>query len=553
MNDSAHLAFRITDSLLRHRWLLLVTVLGVSGTAALAIGTRPATYSATAYTRIIADDTATVVGVTPGATGLITASPAQQNITRFEDLSSDDRRSGFLDQALQRAQLDRPIRVDRRGYDPRYRLLRKGLSVNSSSDTMFAISLIWDNPGEAQRIVKALQDQYLEAVSAGQQAKAMATEKFLGEQLADYEQRLAKADQALIEFKQRNFSNSPEVQAALSQQLSNLKAELDKLRITSQDSHLKRQALQQRLAQIRPTIEERTIETSAGGPARVPSGESAAERQLRELQERRTALLTLYQPTSSEVRYVDSQIEELRHQIEAERRSSPAPESATAAPDRVVQMRERENPEYRQVMQQLTETDIAEKTQQAQMARLQQQIAEHETRLAQMPAAQRELATKTRDSTVLKAQYERLLERREQAQIKSDLDRISANSTLMPTGTIVAEPTTTRTKQLIMLVGSLFAGLFLGIGLIFLREWLDPSVRYGWDVERLLGVPLLSALPDSSEGRPLALPPANDPPDDASPLSQPNPQGWIAGLTGSSAPGSTVPVFGCSAVPDPES
>src|SRR4029434_1491765 len=98
MNDSSQIAYRVIDAFFRHRWLLLVTAFTVSGLAVGILCTRPRTYSATVYWRVLTDDTASLVGVAPSAHGYNSASLAQQNVNRFEDLMTDDQPGGFLAQ-----------------------------------------------------------------------------------------------------------------------------------------------------------------------------------------------------------------------------------------------------------------------------------------------------------------------------------------------------------------------------------------------------------------------------------------------------------------------
>ena len=50
-----------------------------------------------------------------------------------------------------------------------------------------------------------------------------------------------------------------------------------------------------------------------------------------------------------------------------------------------------------------------------------------------------------------------------------------------------------------MLLGSLLLGCLVGIILVVLSEWSDHSLRHEADAERLLGVPVLAALPESSD------------------------------------------------------
>ncbi len=81
------------------------------------------------------------------------------------------------------------------------------------------------------------------------------------------------------------------------------------------------------------------------------------------------------------------------------------------------------------------------------------------------------------------------------------MDRVTASSSIIPIGVTYALPTTGRTKLIAMLFGSLFLGCLVGAILIVLSEWSDHSLRHEADAERLLGVPVLAALPESGDLR----------------------------------------------------
>ena len=92
-----------------------------------------------------------------------------------------------------------------------------------------------------------------------------------------------------------------------------------------------------------------------------------------------------------------------------------------------------------------------------------------------------------------------LLKRREQARQKSHIARITATTSLVPMNRVLAESTMGSKKKLMTGMTGIGLGIFLGLLLILLREWADPTLRYETDVERLLGVPVLASLPRSRE------------------------------------------------------
>ena len=477
MYRSIPITYRMADAFFRNRWLFLISFLVISGVTMGTLYLRSKTYAATALTQVVTQDVAAALGEQEN-TGWI--SPAQKNINQLDLLLNGD----FLGAALTNAKLSRPINPDPRAEDPRYALLRKNLSTSTQSDNLFAISLTWDNPAEAEEIVRAVQSQYIQEIGQERYAQTNATLAFLDSQIKDYDGRLRQAEKLLTDFKKSNPGELPEAQSADIGQLSALQAQLDNMKITAHDSAAQKSVLEQRLAQIKPqSITEQT------------SGPSPLDTQINALRARRDALLTHMLPTHPAVQDLSGQIASLEGQRAAKLKSG------AAEAQNVTRTQLQGNPEWQALHQQLVEATIAQQTQVLQMQQLTQKIAEYGDRVKNIPAEQRALTDKTRDYKVVQAEYDSLLQRREQVQMEGNLARVSASSSLSPIGYIHAAPTTGRTKMIIMFAGSLLLGLVVGLVLVIGSEWADRSLRYGTDAERALGVPVLAVVPETGDLR----------------------------------------------------
>jgi|GEM_PF-590767 len=502
--------YRALESFFRYRILFLISVCVVTVIPAAVILTRQPTYTSTALIQVVVEDVTAALGETNRNYNW--TSVAQQNVNRFNDWMSDDSPGGFVDLALQQSHLRLPISIDPRARDQRLARLHKALSVTPASDTVFAINLVWDNATECEQIVKALQAQYIERIGKNKQAQSLAVEQFLDGEREKYAGRLRIAEQAVIDFKRNNAGQSPEAQSASMDQLSQLRIQLNSLDVTSHNNDLKRDVIQKRLAQIKPTsiLEQRITDS--------PVRDSPFMIQKSELEAKRNSLLAEgYLLTSTRVQALEAQIASLKQSIAAELKSDPA--RAKSIQDTLVQ----DNPEYRDLQRQATETTIEGNTDQAQMVQLRERIAEYEARLERLPMAEAQMNDRMRDFTILKGEYEDLVKRREQARIKSNLDKVAASSTLQQIGVVYAQTANSKTKTAMMLAGLVSFGLILGIGVTVLAEWADPSLRFAGDVQRRLGVPVLISLPElaplrlvtsapggeTSDGRPL-LPARNE-------------------------------------------
>lgn len=485
MNRNTSILYRAVDAFFRYRSLFLLSVVLVAVGPMAYIYTHKVQYSASAQTQC--DPNGLPQGLAhltdiPGSANTY-QTVAQQNLNRFNEWVQDDSPGGFLDRAMQRAELPHPIKVDPRLKDPQMAALIKGLKPASDSDTVFSISLTWGNPWECEKIVKAFQAEYIDEVGNTRQAESKSTNTFLDHELTRYQDKMQRAETVLINYKQGHQGQSPESQSATMTQMSYLKTQLDDLQITSRNSELKRKVIADQIKRIKPTsILEKHI------------ADSPIMAQIKDLQGKRSTLIVEgWLPTSDRVHAIDSQIDRLKLQLKAE--------SASDAASNVTELVLQDNPEYQKLTQDLAQTTIDSSTQAAQMDLLRQQIKQYESAIAQIPSAEAMLNNATRDYTILKAQYEKLQERKQQSEINMNLDKVAATSTLRPIGIVYAQPTTTRTKKALMLGGLLIFSILVGVGVTMVAEWADPSLRNANDMENRLGIPVLVTLPEAADVR----------------------------------------------------
>ncbi len=471
-----HITYRLLDAFFRHWPVFAIAVFGVTIVVAASLLMRSATYTATASLRVVADEDVSAV---MGFTSNTWKTPSQINAERFGDLMANTKSGGFVDNALKNADLKNPIIVDPPDADPRFRKFVKSVFPVTPTAEVFGIGLVWDDPKECEALVEALQATYIDAAAARRQVQATATTVYLDREIENYRKKLKKAEDLLVTYKMKHSGQLPDAQIASLEQFANLRMERDYLAITARDNALKSAALAQRLKQIRPTaILEQTI------------GNDPLRQELNSLEAQRLAHLRDYNETSSVVQDDNARIAEIKKKIASQQKIDPTEQR------NVTETKLQDNPEYMDLTQQLTEAKIAEQTQKARIGLLDNKLREYEVRIAALPNAERELTERTRDYKLLQGQFEDLLKRKQQAELKANVDGVVAASMFVPQNNVYAEETTGRMKKLLMLVGSVIVGLVIGFALILLREWMDPSIRYETDAARLLGIPVLAGLPE---------------------------------------------------------
>ncbi len=479
MHQSTPIIYRIADSFFRHQRLFWIALLLVSALTMTALYARSKTYHATATTQVQTENVATVLNADNQQVSW--TSPAQTNVDRFLELSKQDQPGGFLDTALRNAHLQNPINVDPQADDPRYALLQKNLTAAVESTNQFSINLVWNNPDECKNIVDALQKQYVDEVGLDRSAVSVSSVRFLDDQISQVEGRMRAAELALTNFKASYGGQLSGSDSTYSSQLSSLQASLDEKQVTLGENASKKTVLEQQLAQMKPmSIAEQTV-----------SQQSPVERQIGDLLAKREALLAGGKtPEHPDVTAIDSTIKTLETQ---QRANANAPQNQHNTLTKMA-----DNPQYQLLKNEIADASIAEVADQQEMQNLRREVAKYQALVNKIPAAQRQLADRTRDYSDAQTLDQKLRQQRDTVQLQANLDRLTASNSLLPIGVTYASPTTGRTKLIGMLLGSLFLGALIGAILIVLSEWSDHSLRYETDTERLLGVPVLASLPETA-------------------------------------------------------
>ncbi len=473
--------FRILDSFFRHQTLFWSALLIVSSLTMAALYARSKTFHATAMTQVQTESVANVLGAADTNTWV---TPSQKHIDRFNDLIKQNQPGGFLDVAMRNARLATPISVDPQVDDPRYTMLQKNLSAAADSANQFSINLTWDNPDETKSILDSLQKQYIEEVGLDRSVVSTGSVNFLNSQITQADNRLRRSEHALSEFKASYGGQLSDAESFYTNQIASDQAELASTQRDAVQKAKTAEVLNQQLAQMKPmSIAKQTV-----------SDQTPLQKEISGLLAHRETVLASrggLTPEHPEVVAIDQQIKRLEDQ---ERVRARAPEN-----QHNTQTEMQDNPGYQSLKLQIAEAGIARDTALSSMQDLKQSLVKNQALVSRIPDAQRQLTDKTRDYQEATTEDQDLRKRRGQVQIQANLDRQTASDSLLPVGIIYATPTTGKTKLIAMLLGSLLLGCLVGALLVVLSEWSDHSLRHEVDAERLLGVPVLAALPESAD------------------------------------------------------
>lgn len=124
------------------------------------------------------------------------------------------------------------------------------------------------------------------------------------------------------------------------------------------------------------------------------------------------------------------------------------------------------------------------------------QIALYEHRVENTPKREQEMVTIQRDYDNISASYQSLLSKKLNAEISKNLEKRQKGEQfrIIDTANLPERPIKPD-KMMILLMGSAL-GLGVGVGLAFIREQLDNSIRKPEEVERITSVLVLAVIPD---------------------------------------------------------
>ncbi len=118
-------------------------------------------------------------------------------------------------------------------------------------------------------------------------------------------------------------------------------------------------------------------------------------------------------------------------------------------------------------------------------------MASYEAHIRTMPQAERDLAKLTRISKVNADIYTFLLQKHEEARI-AQASTLS-NINIVDPAITPEKPVKPKKKQYLLL--GLLLAMGLGVGLAFLQEYLDDTIKSADEAKRVLGFPLLAIIP----------------------------------------------------------
>lgn len=281
------------------------------------------------------------------------------------------------------------------------------ISAGGDHNEIYSITYEDSDPERAASVVKKLLDIFIDEVLVAGRRDTDITDRFLDEQIHEYENRLVKAEEELKEFKRKHIGVMPTQGRTYFERLQMAKDELGQSELDLDEAMNKKNELQRQISAVENSLQNSPSSISTALTAPIDSRIQALESKLDEL-------LLNYTEDHPDVISTRRVIAELRDQRETELASLKSGGGKA---------RLEEHPAYSDLVVELGKA-------QGNVAALQVRVKEYRKRVNELnelidtiPKVEAELAKLNRDYEINKRNYEELVSRRESANISHSAEK----------------------------------------------------------------------------------------------------------------------------------
>ncbi|MBZ5495987.1 MAG: hypothetical protein LAP85_06250 [Acidobacteriia bacterium] len=386
-----------------------------------------------------------------------------------------------------------------------------GIKVDIGSSNIFALSFTSPDPQFALFMTRTLRDVLIKKNDSARVNKAHETDRFIDDQLRVVETQLAAQEKKIEQFKIAHLSALPEqgqanldALARLTTQLAANDSALDQAREQRKQLDIRLQE-QKRLSTLSRNLlpaDSAPVASAREKDAPSPNQELATKKALLK------GMLTKYTKDHPDVQLLARQVAELEQQAAASADATGAntsltPLGATGKPAEPVNAAGIAGVpifdlDAAEIKVEIAKADNEITTRLKQKDEIQRQINVCQSRFQLAPSLELEMSALSRDREVLRREYNDLQNKKFSAQMAANLqsDPSAAVLTTVDEPSLPGAPAFPDRRQIALM--GFGAGILLGLGAIFLRELLDPTLGSEEEAASVLNLPVLAFIPEVS-------------------------------------------------------
>jgi polysaccharide chain length determinant protein (PEP-CTERM system associated) len=355
-------------------------------------------------------------------------------------------------------------------------LMEKIKIAGTERDDIYTITYTATNPRLGKDIVQSLLTIFVEGSFGGKKQDSEKAVQFIDDQIKQYEDKLANAENALKEFKIKNIGLLPKEGTDFGAQMVEANEVLSSARLELAEAEQARNALRRQIAGDPAAPGTAVVDPAATDPE--------LENRIATVQKNLDSLRLQYTEQHPDIVANRRLLEQLLAQkadLARHKKKSVDPGAGYS-------------PMLQQLQVSLSQAEARVASMQARVAELGARAARMRTRSAEVPEIEAQLAQLNRDYQVNRENYQKLVERRESAKLSGDL----SSATDMLTFRVIDPPTAPTTPSgpnRLRLFSLVFVGaLVAGLAVAFLMSQVRPTFLSQSALREVTGLPVLGSV-----------------------------------------------------------
>jgi polysaccharide chain length determinant protein (PEP-CTERM system associated) len=344
----------------------------------------------------------------------------------------------------------------------------------------FYVNFTADNPHDAQQVCSELTSMLLEENLKIREGVAQGTTEFLSSQLDTSKKNLDDLDSKLATFKKQYMGQLPGDEDNNLKLLMGLNSQLDSNTQTLNRAQQDRTYTESLLAQ----------QVAAWKSSQNATNPQTLQQQLASLQSQLITLQARYTDDYPDVVKTKADIKEVKRQLDA--MNNAAAQTASDTPDKAGVA---EPAEVRQLRLQIHQYDAAITQATREQARIKDQIAVYQGRVALSPAVEEQYKGLTRDYDTAQKFYNDLLAKKSESEMQTDMERRQQGEQMRLLNPASLPDAPSFPVRWLFAAGGAGGGLVIGLGLAMWLELRDKAIRTEGDVLAILELPTLVSVP----------------------------------------------------------
>ncbi|CAA9889373.1 putative Polysaccharide chain length determinant protein [Candidatus Methylobacter favarea] len=354
--------------------------------------------------------------------------------------------------------------------------LKKDIKINGGASDIFTIQYEAKNPDIAKNVVQAVLTVFSEQTHKSTLSGADVAQRFIDEQIQEYETRLKNAEKARENFKRANFGLLPGEGDQISkvQGVANL---LEDAKLQLNEALSRRQVLSDQLNEIKESNEDWGITGSI-------ENLTEADTRIQGLTEKKKQLLLRFTEKHPEIVSINKTIADLQ-------KSKQKAEKEDITKDMFAKPEVMANPYIQTIKVALNEAEATVGSSQARVEELKHRLDRIGDEMNSRLAIETELQNLNRDYDSLKRNHQKLIASREQATMSEKVDN-QAEALKFQIADAPDKPLKPSSPNRELLFSAvLVIGILLGLAMAFLLYFIRPTIMSTLQLRQLTGLPVL--------------------------------------------------------------